>query len=116
MALDVDTDSLRRAAAALALLQKEIDQAPPLNAQPVADALPGSQVSASLNGLDQVSATAKAVLQARFNEFSGLLAMSADQFDGNEEDSADRLASVADLNSGDPENPQAAQPSKDSVK
>ena len=88
----------------MALLPEEIDHAPHLDAQVVANVLKGSSVGRVLDGLDGVSAVARATLQARFNEFSGLLAWSADTFDGTDRDAAQRLADVVDLNSGDPNN------------
>ncbi|MGV9674833.1 hypothetical protein ACWDSJ_06110 [Nocardia sp. NPDC003482] len=105
MPFEVNPDSLRQAAAALALLPEEIDHAPQVKSQPVADALKGSAVGDVLAGLDAVSSLAKAVLQARFNEFSGALALSADKFHGSDVDAAQRIATVADFNSGNPAEP-----------
>ncbi|MEU2034948.1 hypothetical protein [Nocardia amamiensis] len=98
----MDPDGLRAAAGALALLPTQIDNAPHLGAGPVADKLKGLSVGAELAKSDPASKLAKDVLKARFNEFSALLALSADTFNGTDLDAAQRIAAVADLNSGDP--------------
>lgn len=90
------------AAGALALLPKEIDDAPHLGAEPVAKGLVGSAAGAALGTADPASRTAKDVLKARFNEFSCLLALCADQYHGTDLDAARRLAAITDLNSSDP--------------
>ncbi|BAW05554.1 conserved hypothetical protein [Nocardia seriolae] len=65
--------------------------------------LKGAAVGAALGGSDPASRTAKGVLKARFNEFSGLLKLAADTYrDTDQEAAANLLAVVADLNSGDP--------------
>ncbi|MBF6230584.1 hypothetical protein [Nocardia farcinica] len=102
MAFEVDPDSLRQAAAALALLPNEIEKAKRLDAGAAARALPGSAVGVSLSASDGHSTTAKNVLKARFNHLSGLMALSANKYQGSDADAARRLAAVADLNSGDP--------------
>ncbi|WP_067533686.1 hypothetical protein [Nocardia crassostreae] len=102
MAFQVNPEGLRLAAGAIALLPKEIDDAPKLGAEPVAKALPGSTVGAALAAADPASRTAKDVLKARFNEFSAVLAHSANEYKGTDLDSAQRIAALADLNSGDP--------------
>ncbi|MCA2205697.1 MULTISPECIES: hypothetical protein [Nocardia] len=100
MALEVSPDSLRQAAAALALLPNDIENAKKLGAAPVAAALRGSAVGSALGGSDSRSKTAKDVLKARFNHLSGLMALSANKYEGTDADAARRLAAVADLNSG----------------
>lgn len=100
MSLEVSPDSLRQAAAALALLPNDIDKAKKLAAAPVAAGLKGSAVGTALEGSDPRSKTAKDVLMARFNHLSGLLALSANKYQGTDLDAARRLAAVADLNSG----------------
>jgi hypothetical protein len=52
MALDVSPDSLREAAAAMALLPQEVDKAAQPKSDAVATALKGSSVGGSLDGLD----------------------------------------------------------------
>lgn len=64
--------------------------------------MPESAVGAALGTADPASRTAKDVLKARFNEFSAVLALSADQYKGTDLDAAQRIAALADLNSGDP--------------
>lgn len=102
MSFEVNPEGLRLAAGAMALLPKEIDDAPHLGAEPVAKALPGSAVGAALGTADPASRTAKDVLKARFNHFSAILALSADQYHGTDADAARRIAAVANLNSGEP--------------
>ncbi|MGV9541708.1 hypothetical protein [Nocardia beijingensis] len=102
MGFEVDPDTLRAAAGSMALLPGEIDRAPHLGADPVAAKLKGSSVGMALSGSDGRSRTAKDVLRARFNQFSALLALSADKFQNTDADAANRLAAVADINSGDP--------------
>ncbi|MBF6518929.1 hypothetical protein [Nocardia farcinica] len=77
MAFEVDPDSLRQAAAALALLPNEIEKAKRLDAGAAARALPGSAVGVSLSASDGHSTTAKKVLKARFNHWSGLMVVAA---------------------------------------
>ncbi|MBY8860809.1 hypothetical protein K7711_30345 [Nocardia sp. CA2R105] len=111
MSLDVNPDSLRQAAAAMALLPQEIDKAAMPKTDAVANALKGSAVGGALDGLETATKTAKAVLEARFNEFSGLLALSADQYKDSDLATAKRLSQVTDLYQGnDPNNPVAALP------
>lgn len=105
MPLEVNPDSLREAAAVLALLPQDIDKAPNLGAEPVSKALKGSLVGTHLGGSDSVTTTAKDVLKARFNEFAALLAQSANTFHGTDQDAAQRLTTMGDLNNGDPHKP-----------
>lgn len=102
MSLDVSPDSLRTVAGALALLPKDIHDVAALGAQPVANVLNGSGVGKALSHTDVIDATARAVLEARFNEFSGLLVESADKYKDSDQDAADRLKAVTDLNSETP--------------
>lgn len=109
MALDVGPDSLRQAAAALALLPQEINKAPQLKSDAVVNALKGSAIAGVLAGVDAASSLAKAVIESRFNEFAGLLALSADKYKDSDADTAQRLAAVTDLYQGtDANNPTAA--------
>ncbi|MFE3195745.1 hypothetical protein ACFXHA_42565 [Nocardia sp. NPDC059240] len=101
-ALEVTPDNLRKLAGGLALLPKDINDMVALGAQPVADVLKGSGVGTALGRSDGIDTTARAVLEARFNTFSGLLVLSADKYNNHDEDVADRLNAVADLNSGTP--------------
>ncbi|MBO0853531.1 MAG: hypothetical protein J2P18_07170 [Nocardia sp.] len=102
MAFRVDPDGLRAAAGALAQLPTEIDSAPQLAAEPVANVLKGLAVGAELDKSDPASRQAKDVLKARFNEFAAVLELSADSFHGTDLEAAQRLAAIPDLNSGDP--------------
>ena len=102
MSIEVDEDSLRQAAAALALLPSEIDGVPKLDAERVGNMLKGSAVGGALLGSNPASTRAKNLLNARFNQLSGLLAMSANSFHGTDVDAAERLAAAGELNSGDP--------------
>ncbi|WP_433599987.1 hypothetical protein ACQPXH_31130 [Nocardia sp. CA-135953] len=102
MAFEVNPDGLRAAAGALALLPNQIDNAPHLGAEPVAEKLKGSAIGDALTETDSLSRQAKDVLKARFNEFSAELAYSADNFHDSDLDAAKRLADIADINSGDP--------------
>ncbi|WP_040689076.1 hypothetical protein [Nocardia vinacea] len=102
MSFEVNPDSLRGAAGVMAALPTEIDQAPHLGAGPNADKLTGSAVGAALGKSDPSSKRAKDVLKARFNQFSSLLALSAETFHDTDLDAAKRLAAIADINSGDP--------------
>lgn len=102
MPFEVSPDSLRGAAGVLAGLPDEVDRAPHLGAGPNADKLKGSAVGAALAQSDPASKRAKDVPKARFNQFSGLLALSAETFHGTDLDAAKRIAAVADINSGNP--------------
>ncbi|MGQ4596745.1 hypothetical protein [Nocardia sp. R6R-6] len=102
MSFEVDPDGLRAAAGDMALLPGEIDRAPHLGAGSVVDKLKGSSVGSALSRTDPLSKEAKDVLWARFDEFSSLLARSADTFHGTDIDAAKRLADIVDINSGDP--------------
>ncbi|MFI7192025.1 hypothetical protein ACIBQ0_20000 [Nocardia nova] len=102
MTFQVNPDGLRAAAGELALLPTEVDDAPKLDADPVAKLLAGLSVGTELGKSNAASTQAKDVLKARFDEFSALLVTCADSFHGNDQDAAQRLAAVADLNSGDP--------------
>ena len=48
------------------------------------------------------STRAKKLLKARFNQLSGLMAMSANSFQGSDDEAARRTAEAGDINSGDP--------------
>lgn len=102
MSFEVNPDSLRGAAGVLAALPGAIDRAPHLGAGPNVDKLKGSVVGAALAESDPANRRAKDVLKARFNQFSSLLALSAETFRDTDLDAAKRLAAVADINSGDP--------------
>ena len=102
MSIEVDEDSLRQAAAALALLPSDIDAVPKLDAERAGNTLKGSAIGAALMSSNPASTRAKNLLNARFNQLSGLLAMSANSFTGTDVDAAHRLAAAVDLNSGDP--------------
>ncbi|MFF0494653.1 hypothetical protein ACFYTQ_37030 [Nocardia sp. NPDC004068] len=102
MTFEVNPDGLRAAGGALALLPTDIDNAPKLDAEPVATSLAGLTVGAELAESNAASTRAKELLKARFNEFSALLVVCADNFHGSDQEAAQRIAAVADLNSGDP--------------
>lgn len=102
MTFEVSPDGLRAAGGAVALLPTDIDNAPKLDADPVAKSLAGLAVGAELAKSNAASTQAKDLLKARFNEFSALLVVCADNFHGNDQEAAQRIAAVADLNSGDP--------------
>ncbi len=102
MVFQVNPDGLRAAAGALALLPTDIDNAPKLDAESIVKSLAGLSVGVELGKSDPASRQAKDVLKARFNEFSALLVVCADTFHGNDLEAAQRIAAVADLNSGDP--------------
>lgn len=102
MTFEVDPDGLRAAAGVLALLPDEIGKAPGLDATSAANKLKGSATGAALASSDTASTRAEDVVKARFDQFSALLALCADTFDGTDTDSAQRLAAIGDLNSGDP--------------
>ncbi|MGV9675278.1 hypothetical protein ACWDSJ_08360 [Nocardia sp. NPDC003482] len=102
MGFAVNPDGLRAAAGALALSTADVDNAPKLGAAPVAGRLAGLAVGLELGKSDAASQQAKDVLKARLNQFAALLLVSADTFAGTDLDAAQRLAAVADLNSGDP--------------
>ncbi|MEV6323952.1 hypothetical protein AB0M45_22570 [Nocardia sp. NPDC051787] len=99
MSFEVSPDSLRRAAGVLVALPAEIDRAPQLGAGPVADKLKGSAVGASLGKSDPLSDRTMDVLNARYNQFASLLALSAETFHGTDLDAAKRIAAVPDINS-----------------
>ncbi|MBF6173831.1 hypothetical protein [Nocardia blacklockiae] len=98
MPFEVSPDSLRGAAGVMAALPNEIDQAPPLGAGPEAEKLNGSTVGAALSRSDPLSRRAKDLLKARYNQFAGLLAFSADTFHNTDVDAAERIAAVGDIN------------------
>ncbi|MFI9536813.1 hypothetical protein ACIG56_26630 [Nocardia fusca] len=100
MPLEIDPESLRATAGTLALLPLEIDSAPRLDADPVADSLKATSVGASLSQSNAASTRAKEVLKARYNQFSALLMISADTFNGADEDVANRLSAAGDINTG----------------
>jgi len=100
---EVDKESLGTAATALSLLPRDINQVAPLGAEAVSKALPGSDVGTALGKADAACTTAKAVLTGRFNEFAALLQLSADEFSGQDEDAANRIAAVSDYNAGNPD-------------
>ncbi|MBO0853135.1 MAG: hypothetical protein J2P18_05135 [Nocardia sp.] len=102
MGLDVNPNTLRQVAGALALLPQDINAAGAVDVGPAVSLLKGSSVGKALSETGKADSTARAVLEARFNEFSGQLAMSADMYKNSDDDAANRLKSVADLNSGDP--------------
>ncbi|WP_054812544.1 hypothetical protein [Nocardia arizonensis] len=99
MSFEVNPDSLRAAAGTLAALPDRIDGAPFLAAAPMADKLKGSIVGAALRRSDPLSRRAKDVLEARFNQFASVLAISAETFRDSDLDAATRIAAVGDINS-----------------
>lgn len=99
-AFEVNKESLGAAAVALSLLPREVNQTAALGSDPVAKNLQGSTVGTPLARAESAATVAKGVLTARFNEFAALLQLSADKFAGTDEDAAQRIAAVADLNSG----------------
>ncbi|MGW4738510.1 hypothetical protein [Nocardia xishanensis] len=99
MSFEVNPDSLRSAAGEIAALPAEVDGAAHLGAGPVADKLKGSAVGTALGKSDPLSRRAKDVLKARYNQFAGLLALSADTFRDSDLDAANRIAAVPDINS-----------------
>ncbi len=101
MTLRVDPEGLRAAAGAVAELAPRINAAAHLGAQPEAGKLASSNVGAAVANSDACSKRAKDTIKARFDEFSSLLALSAETYAGTDMDTADRLASLGDLNSGD---------------
>ncbi|WP_327147160.1 hypothetical protein [Nocardia sp. NBC_01329] len=100
MPLEIDPESLRATAGSLALLPLEIDRAPRLDADPVSNSLRATSVGAALSKSNAASTRAKEVLKARYNQFSALLMVSADTFNGADEDVAGRLAAAGDINAG----------------
>ncbi|MEV6769704.1 hypothetical protein AB0N05_13855 [Nocardia sp. NPDC051030] len=102
MSFEVNPEGLRAAAGAIALLTGDIDGAPHLGAEPVANKLPGSAIGAALGKTDPLSRQAKDVLKARFNEFAAVLVVAADTYHGSDQDAAQRLVALTDINSGDP--------------
>lgn len=102
MPFQVNPDGLHAAAGALALLTNDIDNAPHLDAESVTGKMKGLNFETELAKCDPLSTQAKEVLKARFNEFSAVLALSADNFAGTDLDAARNIARLADLNSGDP--------------
>lgn len=101
MTLRVDPEGLRAAAGFVAELAPRIGAAPHLGAKPEADKLASSNVGAALANSDTCSKQAKDTIKARFDEFSSLLALSAETYAGTDMDAANRLASLGDLNSGE---------------
>ncbi|MBO0881236.1 MAG: hypothetical protein J2P17_12985 [Mycobacterium sp.] len=102
MGFEVNPDGLRAAAGALAQLPTEIDRAPHLDAESHVGQLRGLGIGAELAKSDPLSTQAKNVLKSRFNEFSALLMSSADAFHGTDDEAAQQISAVVDLNSGDP--------------
>jgi len=102
MAIEVDQDSLRQAAAALALLPSDLDSVPELDAERCGQSPSGSTIGAALMRANPASTRAKKLLKARFNQLSGLMAMSANSFQGSDDEAARRIAEAGDINSGDP--------------
>lgn len=103
MPFEVGPDSLRGAAGQMAALPAEIDGAARLAAGPVAETLTGSAVGTALAKSDPLSQRAKDVLKARYNQFAGLLALSAETFRDTDLEAANRIAAVSDINSAAPE-------------
>ncbi|MFD3508797.1 hypothetical protein [Nocardia sp. NPDC058666] len=102
MAFEVNPDSLRSAAGAVAMVPAEVDRAPYLGAAPNVGKLRGSVIGGALNQSDPASKRAKDVVKARFNQFSSVLAISAETFRDTDLDAAARIAAIGDINSGDP--------------
>ncbi|SUD47914.1 Uncharacterised protein [Nocardia otitidiscaviarum] len=102
MTFEVNPEGLRAAAGALALLSTQIDSAPHLGAEPAANGMLGSSVGSALVDSDPRSRQAKDLLKARFNQFSAILALSAETYSGTDMEIASRLAAITDINSGAP--------------
>jgi hypothetical protein len=94
---EVNPETLRAAAAALALLPADIDGAPPLDADQIDGKLKGSVVGDRLGKTTPLAGHAREMLKARFSHFSELLAHAASTFHDNDIEVAAQLATVTDL-------------------
>ncbi|MBH0780498.1 hypothetical protein [Nocardia bovistercoris] len=97
MVFEVDPESLRTAADALARLPADIDGSPSVGADQVEGKLTGSVVGHSLGQTTALATQARDALKARFSHFSQLLAHAANTFDDNDMAVAAQLAAVTDL-------------------
>ncbi|UAK34655.1 hypothetical protein K8O92_12900 [Nocardia asteroides] len=94
---DVNPESLRTAAQALAALPTEIDVTAPLGADQVDGKLNGSAVGHSLGQTTTLADRAREALQARFTRFSELLEHAANTYRDDDLAAAAQLAAVTDL-------------------
>ena len=96
----VTPQELRDAADTIEGLGQQIDRAPMLHADEVAKALSDTLIGQQLRQLNTDSSSAKDVLRKRLREIANLLRFTADHYDGRDQLFAQRLTSIADLNSG----------------
>ncbi|MEV0342673.1 hypothetical protein AB0H49_26960 [Nocardia sp. NPDC050713] len=94
---EVNPESLRAAADALARLPADIDGSPSLGADQVEGKLKGSAIGHSLGQTTPLATQARDAVKARFSHFSQLLAHAANTFDDNDMAVASQLAAVTDL-------------------
>ncbi|MEU2030159.1 hypothetical protein [Nocardia amamiensis] len=94
---NVNPESLRTAAQALAVLPTEIDGAAALGADLVDGKLNGSAVGHSLGQTTLLAAQARETLKARFTQFSQLLEHAASTYRDDDMVAAAQLAAVTDL-------------------
>ncbi|MFI9632345.1 hypothetical protein ACIHAX_06595 [Nocardia sp. NPDC051929] len=97
LVFDVNPESLRTAAQALAVLPAQMDEVASLGADQVDGKLDGSAVGHSLGQTTSLGSRARETLKARFIRFSELLEHAASTYRDDDMAAAAQLAAVTDL-------------------
>ncbi|WP_157171003.1 hypothetical protein [Nocardia araoensis] len=94
---DVNPESLRAAAQALAVLPEQMDEVAPLGADHVDGKLDGSAVGHSLGQTTSLASQVRETLKAGFTRFAELLEHAASTYRDDDMAAAAQLAAVTDL-------------------
>ncbi|NUS42865.1 MAG: hypothetical protein HOQ24_04125 [Mycobacteriaceae bacterium] len=100
--MKITPESLTDAAVAVGKLGEAVHDAavfPFLGASRGVEALKGSPIADALTGADPASTQAKATLASRYEAIASMLYTTATTFKGQDQDLADQLGRIGDLNS-----------------